>query len=87
MNTYKLIVSSPDGNLFEGDVISLSLRGAEGDLAVLKGHMPFITAVKPGECKIELTEGEIKTAITEGGILAVAQESVTLLSSSFKLKN
>ena len=26
MNTFHLIVSSPDGNLFEGDVVRLSVR-------------------------------------------------------------
>jgi len=87
MNTYKLIVSSPDGNVFSGDVVGLSLRGAEGDLAILKNHIPFITSVMPGSCKIELPDGEVKMAVTEGGLLTVAKDSVTLLSSSFKFQN
>ena len=51
MKTFKLIVSSPDGNVFEGEIAQLILRGAGGDLAVMAGHIPFITPVKPGVCR------------------------------------
>lgn len=84
MNTFRLIISSPDGNIFDGDVIKITLRGADGDLAVLKDHVPLITSVKPGKCHIELPDGEIKTASIESGLLTVAKEAVTLLSSNFK---
>ncbi len=84
MNTYRLIISTPDGNIFDGDVIRIMLRGADGDLAILKDHIPFITSVKPGKCLIEMPDGEIKMANIESGLLTVSRESVTLLSSSFK---
>ena len=34
MNTFPLTVASPDGNLFHGEAVQLTLRGSEGDLAV-----------------------------------------------------
>ena len=34
MNTYKLTIATPDGNRFQGEVMGLFVRGAEGDLAV-----------------------------------------------------
>ena len=83
MNTYPLLISSPDGTVFSGEVISLSLRGAEGDLAVLAGHAPFITSVKSGDCKIELQDNREIKGHTEGGLLTVAKDTVTLLSASF----
>ena len=82
MKTFPLVVSSPDGDLFHGDVIKLSLRGSEGDLAVMAGHIPFVTAVKPGKIVIELLE-EDKIAHSDGGILSVSDTTVTLLSGSF----
>ena len=66
MNTYKLTVATPDGNRFEGEVIGLFLRGAEGDLAVLAGHLPFITSVTAGKCRIRL-KGEEEWKTYEGG--------------------
>ncbi|MBR2499579.1 MAG: F0F1 ATP synthase subunit epsilon [Clostridia bacterium] len=85
MSTFRLIISSPDGNIFDGDVIRIILRGADGDLAILKDHIPFMTSVQPGKCQIEMPDGEIKNANIESGLLTVAKEAVTLLSSSFKI--
>ena len=83
MNTYKLTVATPDGNRFEGEVIGLFLRGAEGDLAVLAGHLPFITSVTAGKCRIHLPDDDEKSAVVDGGLLTVTADRVTLLSGSF----
>ena len=83
MNLFPLLVSSPDGNRFKGEVFMLSLRGSEGSLAILAGHIPFVTSVKPCECRIELEDGTVLTAHTDGGLLSVSSDSVTLLSGSF----
>jgi F-type H+-transporting ATPase subunit epsilon len=80
MNTFKLTIASPHGNLFSGDVMSISLRGIEGELAVMAGHIPFVTAIQPCDCRLILENGEAKTAHTEGGILTVAKEKVIFLS-------
>ena len=86
MKTYKLVVASPDGNLYDGQAINLSLRGADGDLAIMAGHTPFITSVKPGKCTIETEDGEIREGAIEGGLLAVSGSEVILLSSGFSWK-
>lgn len=86
MRTFRLIVSSPGGHLFDGDAVMLSVRGMEGDLAVLAGHVPFVTTVMPCDCKIELDDDTTRIAHTEGGLLTVSAEAVTLLSGSFAWK-
>ena len=86
MRTYKLVISSPEGDLLRDEVVKISVRGVEGDLAVMAGHIPFITAVKECDCTIELENGDIKTGHTDGGVLNVAQDTVTLLSGSFEWK-
>ena len=82
MNPFSLIISSPDGDLYRGEVLSISLRGVEGELAILAGHAPFVTAVKPCKVVVEL-ENETKTGMTDGGILTVSKESTTFLSGTF----
>ena len=84
MNTFNLVISSPNGNLFEGKAERIILRGSEGDLAVMAGHIPFITSVKPCQCKITLDNGEEKSGSLNGGLLTVSEDKVTLLSNSFK---
>ena len=80
MNTFKLNVASPDGNIFSGDIVKLDVRGTEGELAVMAGHVPFITVVKPCNYRIVLPGGEEKAGKTGGGILTVSKENVTFLS-------
>lgn len=84
MNTYKLVVSTPDGSVFDGDAVALIVRGTEGELAVLAGHIPFITAVKKGDCKIIFADDSEKKATIGGGILTVENDKTTLLCSDFE---
>ena len=83
MKTYKLTVSTPDGHIFDDEVVSLSLRGADGDLAIMAGHIPFATVVKEGKCHIETASGEVRNASVGGGVLTSGAEGTILLSSSF----
>lgn len=83
-STYRLIISSPDGNIFDDDVYFLSLRGEQGDLAILKGHIPFTTPVKKGKVKIELKDSSEKYGDIESGTLIVSKERTILLSTNFK---
>ncbi|MBE7027552.1 MAG: F0F1 ATP synthase subunit epsilon [Ruminococcaceae bacterium] len=83
MRTFKLRISTPDGDLFSGEAVKITLRGAEGDLAILKDHIPFVTSVMPGKCVVTLSGGEEKEGKTDGGLLTVSKDIVTLLSGSF----
>ena len=84
MKTYHLTVSTPDGNVFDEQAVMLTVRGSEGDLAVLADHIPFLTAVKPCECTVVLPDDTERTAQIGGGILTVTSDKTTLLSSDFK---
>ena len=82
MKTFRFVISTPDGNFFEGDIVNVSLRGAEGDLAVMAGHTPFVTSVKPCRAHIELEDGSVKYFSLERGLLSVKPDSVNLMSGS-----
>lgn len=86
MNTFLLNITSPDGKMFSGDVQMVTARGIEGDLAILAGHIPFVTTLKPCDCKIIAEDGSEKVGTADGGILTVSPEKVTLLSGSFQWK-
>ena len=84
MSTFPLTISSPDGDLFRGEAVKLILRGTEGELAVMAGHVPFVTAVKKGRCVVETAEGSRKTGLVSGGLLTVERERTTLLTDTLK---
>lgn len=81
MKTYLLNISSPDGKLFSGQVVSLIVRGVEGEFCVLADHIPFITSVVDGKCIIELEDGTVKEGHTEGGLITVGKNEVTYLTA------
>ena len=85
MNTFKLKISTPDGDMYSGEAVKLDVRGLEGELAVMTGHIPFMTALKPCDCKLLLSDGSERVGNIDGGLLSVGAE-VTLLASSFKWK-
>ena len=87
MKTFPLIISSPDGDLYRGDAGMLILRGTEGDLAVMAGHVPFVTAVVKGACAVVTAGGERKEGTIEDGLLTVDKEQVTVLTSALTLNN
>ncbi len=88
MNEFNLKISTPEGDAYNGKAIFLSLRGTEGDLAIMAGHVPFITTVKAGNCKVE-TENESESffGTISGGLLTVAKDGVTLICGSFNRDN
>ena len=85
MKPFKLQIAAPDGLRYDGDACQLSVRGIAGELAVLAGHVPFVTAVRDCECRVNTSEDgkAIRRAHTTGGMLLVSKECVRLLSPEF----
>lgn len=84
MNTFLLLISTPDGDRLNEKVYELSLRGSEGDLAILANHIPFVTAVREGVCRIGLSDGTEKNAKISSGLLSVAKDATVLSVESFE---
>lgn len=82
--TFHLTVSSPDGNKFDGQVVKFDVRGIEGELAIMAGHIPFVTSVESAPCTLWFEDGSKKTATCDGGLLTVDTNLVTFISGSFK---
>ena len=84
MKAYRLTISTPTGEMFCGEVGFLSLRGIEGELAIMANHTPFITAVLPCKCKLVFPDETEKMGEMQNGLLTVGENEVTLLSDSFQ---
>lgn len=83
MKPFKLVISSPDGDVFRDDILRIRLRGTEGDFAVMAGHTPFVTSVVAGEVEILIDNDTLKTGKTDGGLITVSGDLVTFISGSF----
>ena len=60
----------------------LSLRGTDGDLAIMAGHVPFVTAVVEGNCVVITDTDERKEGVIEEGLLTVDADRTTVLTSA-----
>ena len=83
MKTFPLKISSPEGDVFAAEAVNLSVRGTEGELAVMAGHTPFVSAVRPAPCRITLEDGTVRTGNIGGGLLTVSKDKVLLLCGDF----
>lgn len=82
MKNFHLIIATPKGMAFDGEAHQISLRGECGSLSVMANHIPFVTNVKAGECRI-YTESGIETCKTETGLLSVTDKCVRLVTTDF----
>ncbi len=57
---FRLEVISPDRIFFDDMVDMVELRTTEGDIGILKGHIPLTAIVAPGIMKIKMSGGEKK---------------------------
>lgn len=87
MKKFRLEVTTPAGSAFAGETIQLSVRGVEGELAILAGHIPFVTAIVPCECRIYDPDGNVSRADISGGVLCVSADKTQLLTSGFSWKS
>ena len=71
---------SESGLYTRREASKLILRGTEGELAVMAGHVPFVTAIRKGRCVIEDGNGHRKTGLIEAGLLTVTRDKTTVLA-------
>ena len=80
MATFNLTVVSAEQKIFSGNVKSVQATGIEGELGVLPGHTPLLTAIKPGIVKFTLENDNEEVIYVSGGFLEVQPTIVTVLA-------
>ena len=80
MATFNLTIVSAERKIFEGEVKQIQATGVEGELGILPGHTPLLTAIKPGIIKFTLQDGNEEVIYVSGGFLEVQPNIVTVLA-------
>ncbi|OUS26668.1 F0F1 ATP synthase subunit epsilon [Thalassotalea sp. 42_200_T64] len=78
--TVHLDVVSAEESLFSGRIESLQITGSEGELGIMPGHAPLLTALKPGMARIVKQHGGEEVIYLSGGMLEVQPNTVTVLA-------
>ncbi|MGN1084295.1 MAG: ATP synthase F1 subunit epsilon [Lachnospiraceae bacterium] len=80
---FRLKIISPDRMFYDDDVEMVELRTTEGEMGILKGHIPLTAILVPGILKIKGTaENGDKEAALHSGFVEVMQDHVTILAES-----
>ena len=86
MNTFSLRIGTPDGLLFEGQVVRVVCRTITGNLAILARHSNFCTALGMGEAHIVLEDDTRREAACIGGMLSMMDGECSLLATTWEWK-
>jgi len=73
-----LSVNTLGKNIFSGQASFLTVPGVEGELTVLKGHIPLITSLKEGRFSYG-TGKKNESLLIKGGVLEVSPREVIVL--------
>lgn len=77
---FSLKIITPDRIFYEGEAIMVELRTTEGEIGVLKNHIPLTSVIAPGILRIRESDSEVKTAALISGFIEILQDSVTILA-------
>ena len=82
MNSFRLDIVSPEVELFSGRAQKLFVTGILGELEVLPGHAPLLTALSPGPVWIVKENGEEEGLVIFGGMLEVQPDITIVLADA-----
>ncbi|HEX2553169.1 MAG TPA: F0F1 ATP synthase subunit epsilon [Microvirga sp.] len=80
MPTFTFELVAPERVIFSGDVDAVVLPATEGDMTVLPGHAPMMTALKTGFLIITDRPGNGRRVLVRGGFADVNQNGLTVLA-------
>ncbi|MEW6524597.1 MAG: ATP synthase F1 subunit epsilon [Bacillota bacterium] len=78
---FPVAVRTAEGPVFHGQARFVSARAIDGELGILAGHTPLVSALGAGVLRVVTSEGELTLAVA-GGILQVDQDGVNVLASA-----
>ena len=80
--TIQLSIVSAEKAIFSGEVEMVIATGELGEIGIMPGHVPLLTAIKPGQIRVFEQGGEEQVYYVSGGMLEVQPHMVTVLADS-----
>ncbi|MCI7042540.1 MAG: ATP synthase F1 subunit epsilon [Lachnospiraceae bacterium] len=78
-NLFTLKIVTPDRVFYQGEVSMVEFNTTEGEIGVLKGHVPTTVIISPGILTITEAE-ETKEAALHAGFAEILQNEVVILA-------
>ena len=83
MNTFALMIVTPDGVQFDGQAEELVVRTTTGDMGILAGHINCVAPLGMGMATV-LVDGQKCYGACIGGMVSVLNGQVKLVPTTFE---
>ena len=81
-DNFKFEIISPERIFFSDDVKMVTLPSYEGDMSILKNHIPIVTFLRPGKIKVQKNGGNFEEFFVQDGTVEYFKDSLIILSVS-----
>ncbi len=82
-SSFNVKVLTPEGEVFDGDVVQVSTRTAVGEIGVLANHAPMMARLRPAELRLHVSEGDVKRyAQAEGWLEVFGNHALVLVGEA-----
>tara|TARA_B100001123_G_C14399318_1_gene666127 strand:- start:83 stop:478 length:396 start_codon:yes stop_codon:yes gene_type:complete len=79
---FKIEIIGPEKIIFSHNIKMVTLPSYEGEMSILKNHIPIITFLRPGVIRVEKNDGSLEHFFAQDGTIEYSNDSLVVLSSS-----
>lgn len=79
MDKLKLEILTPNGVIYNGEALSVTLPGEEGEFGVLAEHSSLTTLLEAGVVDIEKEDKSVESILINWGVVQVDEKKVIVL--------
>ena len=79
MDKLKLEILTPNGEIFNDEVVSVVLPGEEGEFGVLAHHASLSTLLEAGVIEVEKEDKSVESILINWGVIQVDEEKAIVL--------
>lgn len=78
MKDLHLTIVSPEKEIFDGEVNSVTLPGTMGSFTILPQHAPIVSSLKAGKVSFVTKNGEERSQEIHGGFIEMSNNDVSV---------
>jgi len=82
MATIRVDIVSAEGEIYSGEAAMVYAPARMGEVGIAPRHAPLLTALNPGEVRVEDPEGREHFFYVTGGMLEIQPHLVTILADT-----
>ena len=82
MATINVDIVSAEGEIYSGEAGMVFAPAKMGEVGIAPRHAPMLTALRPGEVRVQDVEGNEQSFYVTGGMLEVQPTQVTVLADT-----